>query len=377
MQNMTVRFPRVTEREFLKTLRTRVRGYFEDNNISTHGNSEMVWKTVAMLSIYLLPYLLMMTGIISHPLLITLCWLVMGVGVAGIGMSVMHDANHSAYSKNAQVNRWIGNMLELVGGFTPNWKIQHNRLHHSYTNIEGHDEDIAIGDLMRFSPHQRRLKFHRFQHVYAWFLYALMTLAWAMGKDFAQLAGYWKRGLLGNKKARYTKMMATLTINKILYVVYMIVIPIMVLPIPWWAVLILFVAMHLVSGLILASIFQLAHVMPTTEFPLPDEIGEMENEWAVHQLVTTTNFAPENKLLGWYVGGLNFQVEHHLFPNICHIHYAKLSKIVKATAEEFGVTYNMYKTLGDALKGHWQMLFDLGHYDALPQTKAEKIAVLA
>jgi linoleoyl-CoA desaturase len=361
-----VTFPRGQRDELLRALRSNVKAYFDEEKISPYGNHQMVIKTLAMITIYFLPYTLMLFGVISNPWLVFASWLVMGVGVAGIGMSVMHDANHGSYSKNPTVNRWVGYTLNVVGGLALNWKIQHNKLHHSFTNIEGHDEDIAPRVIMRFSPHDKRYFLHRFQHYYAWFFYGLMTLSWVTVKDFRQLIDYHQRGLLGRKSEQFPLLLTQIALLKVGYFAYALVLPLLLIDLPAWQIVMGFLAMHFTAGLILGSVFQLAHVMPSSEYPLPDETNQIGHQWAAHQLMTTTNFAPDHKLLNWYVGGLNYQVEHHLFPNICHIHYPKIAPIVKETAEAFGVPYHSIPTFGQALGYHAQMLKQLGTQDFEP-----------
>lgn len=120
--------------------------------------------------------------------------------------------------------------------------------------------------------------------------------------------------------------------------------------------------MHWVAGFTLAVIFQMAHVIEETEHhPFPHGTGTIDNQWAIHQLETTANFGTGNRFLNWYAGGLNFQVEHHLFPNICHIHYKAISKIVKETAQEYGVAYNEKPSLAAAVASHYRLLRKLGH----------------
>jgi len=292
-------------------------------------------------------------------------WSIMGFGLAGIGLSIMHDANHGAYSKNEKVNTYVGLILNVVGGFAYNWKLQHNVLHHSFTNIDGHDEDIAPGGVLRFSPHAKRHKAHKFQHYYAWFFYSLMTFLWITFKDFKQIRRYNKLGLIDKSKRSFAGWYTNMLAWKVFYYGYTFVIPYFLLDNPWWMYVLLALTMHLIAGLILASIFQPAHVVPDTKFPVPSE-GSVENVWFAHQLETTANFAPTNKVLSWYVGGLNFQVEHHLFPGICHVHYPAISKIVKATAKEYNLPYNSYPTFRRALIEHTRMLKELGNYDVLP-----------
>jgi linoleoyl-CoA desaturase len=247
-----------------------------------------------------------------------------------------------------------------MGAGAFNWKVQHNVLHHTYTNIHDVDEDISPRGILRMTPHSEWKSIHKFQHIYAWFIYGLMTLVWVIVKDFVRLTRYHKDGLVKKQKADIRKEWVILIATKLIYVGYILVIPMMVLSITWWQWLIGFVSMHYVAGFILAIIFQPAHVIDGTEFPLPDGNGKMDNSWAIHQLHTTTNFANNSTWLSWYVGGLNFQVEHHLFPNVCHVHYKKISAIVKSTTQEFGLPYKSEPRFIDALVGHGKLLKELG-----------------
>jgi linoleoyl-CoA desaturase len=361
MDSKKVKYSKEFSTDFINTTKARVRAYFKDNNISRYGNADMYIKTAVMVTIYLLPFILMLTGVITNTWLIFASWIVMGIGMAGIGLSVMHDANHNSYSKNKVVNKYIGLIINIVGGNALNWKIQHNILHHTYTNVEGLDEDIKSVSFLRFSPHQEHHKIHRFQHLYAWFFYGLMTMMWATTKDFSQFKRYKKKGLLNQFGGiKMNKMLTRVVLSKVVYFIILLILPIILLPTSWWLTTAFFLSMHFVAGLILGCIFQPAHVMPTSEFPLPNDKGIIESNWATHQMYTTTNFAPNNKIFSWFVGGLNYQIEHHLFPNVCHVHYNKINKIVKQTAKEFGLPYNSEKTFLSALSSHAKMLKYLG-----------------
>lgn len=354
------KFNNSLHREFSKVLNTRVSNYFKNKGIRRYANWEMVVKTVVMFAIYFVPYAFILSGLVQSTWLFMVLQVVIGVGLAGIGLSVMHDANHGAYSKNRLVNQIIGYSLNLVGGNATNWKIQHNVKHHTYTNIDGHDEDVSPkGGIIRLSPNSGKKKIHRYQHVYAWFLYGLMTISWIVVKDVKQLIGYTKDGML-KKQQPIKKAWSWLVITKIFYYAYILAIPMIFSPFSWWMILIGFVIMHYVAGFILAVIFQPAHVIEGNDFPLPNEEDVIEENWSVHQLKTTCNFAPKNWLLSWYVGGLNYQIEHHLFPNICHVHYRKIAKIVRQTAEEFNVPYHSYDTFWSAIVSHGRMLYVLG-----------------
>lgn len=346
--------------DFFTTVNQRVNEYFKSNNISRYGNGWMVLKSAFMYALYFTPFVLMLAGVVTSPWVMLALCLLMGVGLAGIGLSIMHDANHGGYSNKPWLNNLMGYSLNLVGGNAFNWKVQHNVLHHTYTNIHDVDEDISPRGVLRMCPHGEWKFFHRFQHLYAWFFYGLMTLVWIVFKDFGRLMKYQREGLVKKQRANIGREWAILILTKLFYFAYIVVLPLALLPIAWWQLLIGFVAMHYVAGFILAVIFQPAHVIDGTEYPLPDDEGKMENSWAVHQMHTTTNFANNNRILSWYVGGLNYQVEHHLFPNICHVHYRKISHIVKYTAEEFGVPYKSEPTFIGALIGHAKLLKQLG-----------------
>jgi len=347
-------------RDFAVTLNKRVNEHFKKRNISRHANPEMVIKTIIMFGLYMIPYFLIVTSTVTGTGWILALILIMGIGLAGIGLAVMHDANHGAYSGKAWVNTVIGYSLNFIGANVYNWKMQHNVLHHTYTNVHDEDEDISPRGALRMSPHSKWNYMHKYQFIYAWFLYGLMTIVWMVSKDFIRLLRYQHSGLMKKHNANILKEWTILIGTKIFYAGYIFVIPVAVTTLVWWQVLLGFCMMHYVAGFILAIIFQPAHVIEGTAFPLPDENRAMQSNWAVHQLLTTTNFGNESRWFSWYVGGLNFQIEHHLFPNICHVHYRKIASIVKETAGEFGIPYRSVKTFLGALILHGRLLKQLG-----------------
>ncbi len=349
---------------FYDNVKARVNEYFSTTSISKQGNTGMYIKTAAMLSMYFIPYIFIVTGVFQHHLWIFYSlWLVMGFGIAGIGTSVMHDSNHEAYSNNKFVNSMLGGVLNILGGYSRNWRMQHNILHHTYTNVEGLDEDIEAGILLRMSPHKKRYSFHKYQHWYAWFLYGIMNIYWVTAKDYKGLVKYNKTGLLRKEKISFRRAITELSLYKVIYFGYVLVLPLLFSGVAWYHVVLGFVVMQMLAGLLLACIFQLAHVMETSEFPEPTEQNRMENSWAVHQLLNTANFAPRNRILSWFIGGLNYQIEHHLFPQICHMHYPRLSVIVKEAAAEHNLPYNVQPTFRMALREHAMMLKKLGRED--------------
>ncbi|MEO6302487.1 MAG: acyl-CoA desaturase [Bacteroidia bacterium] len=344
------------EHQFVIELRKKVNNYFKQNNISPKANYKMIIKTIILLCSYLVPFIILLsfkTSVIVSAGLTVL----MGMGIAGIGMGVMHDACHGAYSKKHWVNSLLGGSLYLLGSNVLNWKIQHNVLHHTYTNISGFDEDIDDKGPIRLSENKPLKWYHKYQFIYAFLFYGLMTIT-MLTNDFIRLYKYHKEGLVKSQNKKMTKEFFLMFLRKIIYLIIIIGLPLWFTDYSIWQILLGFFIMHWTASIILSFVFQMAHVVEGAKQPLPE--SNMHVEWSVHQLNTTADFARNNKLLSWYVGGLNFQIEHHLFPNICHIHYKKIAPIVEQTAKEFGLQYNIKPTFRNALLSHIYRLKELG-----------------
>lgn len=344
------------KREFQKSLNKKMRSYLENNN-GGKADGRYYRKAIIMGVMYWAPFFAMLfLDLGSFSWLFYTMWIVMGLGMAGIGMNVMHDANHGSVSKSETTNQIFGASLYLCCGNVFNWKVQHNYLHHLYTNIDGLDDDIDAGGLIRLHPEQEHKKFQKYQHIYGPFLYGLLTINWVFAKEFRQLITYKKRGLTDKfSKIGFNREMIQLTLLKLLYFAIFLVLPIAV-GYSFWAVLTGFLAMHFLCGFILSFVFQLAHVMPDVDHP-DNTVSNVEGDW-VHQLKTTANFKVPF-IFKHYFGGLNYQVEHHIFPWINHVHYPAISKIVKETAIEWNVPYIEYDSLKEALSSHMNYLKDL------------------
>jgi len=353
-----IRFVSPSKTQFYSTLHARVDAYFKENRLSKNANFTIVLKTILLMGAYLLPLVYMMVYQPGFGISMLL-WAIMGVAMAGVGMSVMHDANHGAFASSPFVNQLLGGSLFFLGGSIKNWKLQHNTLHHTFTNIAHWDDDIADKPGLRLSPHGQLKSVHRYQWLHAIAIYSLVTLYWVTAKDFAQFLRYTRSGVNKNTPKQNRVFLLGIIAVKIFYFTLFLALP-MLAGISPLTVLIGFVSMHLIGGIILTIIFQMAHTVEETTFPQPNDAGVIENDWAIHQMNTTVNFSRNNRLLSWYVGGLNFQVEHHLFPSICHVHYPKIAGIVQQTAEEFGVPYLEHKSFGHALRSHFSTLRQFG-----------------
>ncbi|GCD79354.1 fatty acid desaturase family protein [Schleiferia thermophila] len=344
------------QKYFHKLLNERIHKYFQEHNLSPKGNKELYIKAILLLMSYFVPYIVLLFANVSTPVFYGL-WVLMGLGMAGVGMGVMHDGNHGSFSKYDFMNRMAGFTMFLLSGNVITWKIQHNILHHTYTNVYGKDEDVDTGGLIRLHPEQKWRPIYRLQPLYAPLLYGLLTLNWLLIKDFVQLYRYHKEGLLKQAGTTYRKELLILIITKLVNYFVFLILPFVLIDRVWYEILTGILVMHFTAGITLSFIFQMAHVMPDVK-QIAD-LSSKEKIWSIHQLATTANFARKNKILTWYLGGLNFQIEHHLFPHISHIHYPEISEIVKQTAEEFNIKYMEYKRFSRALVEHFRYLIYL------------------
>jgi len=344
---------------FIRELRKRVDAYFERTGRSKRDCPQMYFKTATILAWFATSYLLLLFFATSWWTVVPLA-VVLGLSIAAIGFNIQHDGGHRAYSNHQWVNKIMALTLDLMGGSSYMWDWKHNSIHHTYPNIDGQDDDINLGFLGRLAPQQRRLGFHRYQGIYLWLLYGFIAIKWHLIDDFYQLF----RGRIGAHKIPRPKGkdLAIFIAGKVVF--FSIAFGIPMLLHPWWAVLLVYGLAAFVSGVVLSVVFQLAHCVGEADFPVPiaaEGGGErMQTDWAIHQVQTTVDFARGNRVLCWFVGGLNFQIEHHLFHKICHIHYPALSKLVEEACHEFGVRYAAQKSLFSAIASHFHWLVRMG-----------------
>ena len=317
----------------------------------------MWFKTIFFLTIFLGLYGLIISNFFSVGMMLGFA-ILLGMCSAFVGFNICHDAIHGSFSSNKKVNGVFSMLFHLVGANPYVWSITHNLVHHNFTNISGHDEDIEIAPgLIRITDDEPLKSVQRFQHWYAFPLYGLASLSWIFRKDYKKFF----QARIGQHENKHPKIeYFNLFFYKGVYYFLFIVLPLLVLNVTWWQFLLGFLALHMAQGLTMGLVFQLAHVVEGTGFPLPNDTGDIEETWAEHQMRTTANFASDNKFAAFFLGGLNRQIEHHLFPTICHIHYCKIGKIVKETALEFDIPYIESPTFTAALKSHYRMLKQFG-----------------
>jgi linoleoyl-CoA desaturase len=359
MRDDRVRFARRSA--FDVELRKRVDQYFSEQGKATDGGRALLVKTAILfgwLAVSLGAFLVV--GGLGAAIV---CGISAGLAMGGLGMSVQHDGGHGAYSANGRVNQLAAAVLDLLGASSWFWRVKHRQLHHTYPNIDGADDDIDLGPFLRMAPGQPRRAYHRFQQVYAFALYGVFGLKWFLWDDFAQFA----RQRIGSRPlARPRGGDAWLFWGgKLAYLTWAIVVPVAVHG--WLAGLAFLLASQLTMGVVLSVIFQLAHCVEEASIIDPAQTpGGIELDYAAHQLDTTVDFGRDNRWLGWYCGGLNYQAVHHLFPRVSHVHYPALSLVLERACLDFGVLYKRSASLRESVRSHIRWLTRMGR-EGCPQ----------
>lgn len=348
-----------------RDLKDAIDGHFARTGRSRHADARMVRKSLFFFGSAVLVLGLLISGVVPVWGALALA-LVLGVLNAAIGFNIGHDAIHGAYSANPTVNAILARSFDFVGASSFTWSTAHNFVHHTYTNVPGVDEDLEPGPFMLFYSRERPHWIYRFQHIYSWFLYAFASLIWLYKKDFQQAFAPDPRS---GKRAPLGKIV-DMVAWKLGHVALFVGVPIAVSGYAWWQVALGYLAMHAATGVTLAAVFQLAHVVEATAFPRPDAGLRLADSFMAHQLRTTANFAPRSWLANFFCGGLNHQVEHHLFAKICHIHYPDLAPLVREVAARHGVPYHEYPSFFAAFASHLRTMKRFGHPATAPQSTA-------
>lgn len=346
-----------SKKSFFKDLKEDVDTYFRNNNIHPAGNRKLYLKSILQVLLSVALYVTLVFFTPGAAISILLC-LILGFNLAVIGFNVMHEGGHHAFSKHNFVNHVSAYFLNVLGGISYYWKIKHNVNHHTYTNVEGMDSDIDVKPFMRLHEGQPWKPYHKFQYLYWMPLYGISYLAWIFYEDFVK---YFSNKLSSNGDAK--KLPARehfiFWFTKVMYVAVYGVVPIVMVGFVAW--LIGFLIITIICGLTTSIVFQLAHVVQGTQFHVPaNQTPGDKQEWAIHQIISTANFGTSSKTLHWLLGGLNFQIEHHLFPRVSHIHYPAVSNYVKRACKEADVSYQEYKSMLAAFISHLIHLKKLG-----------------
>ena len=359
-----------TKDDFAKQLRMEVARYFKERGISKYANTEMYIKTAVAAISWISIYLLIMSDILSsHPWLFLAAFTLLGYVNIFIAFNIGHDACHNAYSSNMKVNKLMSYSMNFIGANSYLFRQMHNA-HHQYVNIHGIDVTMETHGLFRFTPHEPYKPIHRFQHIYIPILYALAAVHWVVAKDFKWFFGEMHIG--NSKNIRHPRSeYAILFFTKLIYFGLHVFLPLFLLSAPWWLVILGFLSTHILPGLTFALIFQVTHVYDGTHYPMPDEEGNIENNYAIHVLETTADFSRKSKIGSWLMGGINIHVIHHIMPGVCHVHYPALTKILIKVVNEHGLEYQENHTFGSALVKHLRMLKILSK----PEAKVDRYKI--
>ena len=349
----------VSAASFPKVLRRRLDRFFAEGKVSPKANP-MMWTKIATGTAVLLGSWVAIYAL--HPG----SWAFIGLYFLGglaqtfLLLNIAHDSNHNAISSAPLVNKALNYAFDLCGINSYMWRILHHRGHHSCINLHGEDDALTGRGIFRFTPHEPRAKWHRFQHIYGLLFYAMFSLDYVFVRDFE--AFFFPKHDYLRRTRHPLREYVILFASKAFYITYMLVLPVVLLHKPVLLVLSAFLLVHLVVGLSVSLVFQTTHTVDTTYFPA--ERGEFDNG-VYHIFATTADYATDNPVVSWLTGGLNHHIAHHLCPFVCHTHYAPLTRIVKETAAEFGIPYRQHPTMSRAIVHHLILLKQLGNQDSL------------
>lgn len=341
---------------FQKELRRRVDDYFRSSGRPQRDCFPMYFKSAIILTLFAGLYVLLVFVADAWWQAVPLAVL-LGLAVSAIGFNIEHDGGHHSYSNHSWINRLMAMTLDLIGGSSYVWHWKHGVVHHTYVNITGHDADIDVAFFGRLTPHQKRFRFHRWQQFYLWPLYGVNVMKWHLYDDFRDVI----IGRIGSSEMPRPKRWELVGFigGKLLFFTLAFAVPLLFHPI--WIVLLFYAATVSLAGVVVSVVFQLAHCVEEAEFPMPEKNSRsIEKAWAVHQVETTVDFARRNRVASWLLGGLNFQIEHHLFPRVCHVNYPAISKLVEQTCRDFGVRYREHPSIFAGLLSHFRWLQRMG-----------------
>jgi linoleoyl-CoA desaturase len=342
---------------FPKVLRRRIDDFFSDGNISPKADRTM-WVKIAVGLATLVGSWIALYVLKPDSWRFVGLYLLNALAQTFLLLNIAHDSNHNAISSVRAVNKALNYVFDVCGINSYMWRILHHRGHHSCINLYGEDDALTGRSVLRFTPHEPWARLHRFQHIYALFFYALFSLDYVFLRDF-ECFFFPSHEYLKQKK-HPAREYIILFAGKGFYFTYMLILPVVLLGKSPLLVLLAFVIAHLIIGSTVSLVFQTTHTVDSTYFP--SDRSEFDN-WIYHIFATTADYATTNPLVGWLAGGLNHHIVHHLCPYVCHTHYAPLTRIVKETAEEYGVPYRQHPTMRQAIKHHLILLKQLGNED--------------
>lgn len=342
--------------DFIREMRSEVSRYLADEQTRATGNIRLYAKTFLAIGLMVVSWTVL---VVAHGQAALIAPSLAGLALGAIltAVCVQHDANHGAHFRRSRYNHLLGWTADVFLGFSSYaWRVKHNVAHHTYTNIDGYDEDATQVPFARFAPSQQPRPWYRLQQYYIWPMYTLMVVRLQTIGDLVAFV----RGHVGHTTLHPPRGwdLVGLVIGKAIFVGWALVVPLLFYP--WWAVLAAYLGLTMMLSLVMATTFQLAHCVEEVNFTSPQELIGAKQVWAVHEVETTVDFCTSNRVLTWLLGGLNFQIEHHLFPGIPHTHYPAIARIVRRSCSAHGVRYTSQPSLRAALRSHYVHLRRMG-----------------
>lgn len=340
-----------------RALKESTRNYFQGSGKSRHADQVMWIKMSLFFLLTVSGYILLITfGAMS---LVFACstYLLFMFSSTLFVVTVAHDASHKALFKSKMANRLLSYSWNFVGISRNLWEIKHHHSHHIYTNIPNRDVDIAESPLLRFSPGYRYRSYYRYQHLYAPFLYILFGIFFVFVKDFVN---FFTKKFHPYGAGKLPKLfLVQLLFTKLVYLTVSFIIPLMVLPYAWWQVLAMYGVSLVICGVFMLLILVVPHINEDAAMHESGYSIKNQDEWALHQVQATIDSSVNSALLNWFTGGLNTHLVHHLFPEVCHIHYIQLTRVIKKELKERGIMYKE-KTFARSITDHFKYLKLMG-----------------
>jgi linoleoyl-CoA desaturase len=353
--------------EFYKELNSEVEKHFAEKGISRSGNKRMMFKIILYFSLDILFYTLMITSTTAIGFYVF--YLLMGLSVLLTAFNISHDAAHGVAVKSKFWNNLLFSLsFNLQGNNAYVWGKNHNESHHLYTNVEGSDIDVLNNPLFRMTESQELKWFHRYQFLYAPFLYLLYSINWFFLRETSMLLNYSSRTI----KIEIPRIeVVKLIVYKLLYIGYMIILPIYLLPFGWGTVLLAFLLNHFLVSLLFVGVLGVSHLSDYVEHPVADDDNKLNMSWPKLQMCTSVDYNAGSTFFNWTLGGFNAHALHHLLPNICHVHYLEILPIFRTLAKKHGLVY-MEMTYRKSLASHFRFLKGMGRNQSFTPSTFER-----
>lgn len=344
-------FIKNNDAELFQQLRQQVNATV--NQLEEKRRIDIVLKAILFPSLYILSYLAALHWAYDTTVYYV-CFFAMGFLLVLNFLNLIHEAVHNTLFANKRINNWYVHFLDLMGANSYIWKVRHIRLHHNYPNVMGWDSDFEQSPLARVFPHAPFSKLHKYQHIYLPLFYPLYLLNWLLVRDFRDFF---------NKEKLVWKVVdaipfieyVKLFLFKGAFFFYTIVLPVILLHISWSQAITGFLIMMFTASIISLLVLLSPHASVESEFPMPDENGQMPTGWFRHQLSCTNDVKEDNWFIRFFMGCFNYHIAHHLFPSVNHVYYPEVTQVIREFAEKNDLPYRQFP-LVTSLCNHYRLL---------------------